>query len=366
MEVMLRASKAAWDDGNIHAEILAADNTAGPYANELRNAGYDVHHFGFSKTLMHFWQYFQFLRKRKYDVVHIHLERAMVYYGVLARCAGVPCIIRTIHSNFQFSGMLRLRRRWQRWLLRRLGVTFVSISPSVSATEREYFRNPTVLIPNWFDASRFLPSTASQRHEARRKLSISSDQVAVITIGNCAAVKNHCMLLEALADIISRGVPVVYIHIGLEEQSMSERKLAASLGIGQQVHFLGWIENPVEYLYAVDLYVMCSTQEGFGIAALEAMACGVPVVLTNVPGLRDFREVAQGVIWADPTCSSISNAIESASRLSVTERSHLGSQMSSSVHRQFCPDAGISAYAALYRRHSLPKTTIIPVLTEGA
>lgn len=72
------------------------------------------------------------------------------------------------------------------------------------------------------------------------------------------------------------------------------------------------------------------------------------------------------MIWADPTSSSIANAIESASKLSVTERSHLGSQMSSSVHRQFCPDAGVSANAALYRQHLLRKTAIVPVLTEGA
>lgn len=221
------------------------------------------------------------------------------------------------------------------------------VSPSVSATEWDHFRNPTVLIPNRFDTYRFRPPSAAERHVVKMRLSIAPDQFAIVTIGNCAPAKNHGMLLEALSKVAARGIQFVYFHIGLEEQSMAERTLAKILRIDDKVRFLGWIKNPAEYLYAADLYVMCSTHEGFSIAALEAMACGLHLLLTDVPGLRDLRWVAKGIIWTKLTPSSVIDAIESACNMGETERLDLGARMSSSVHQHFCPAAGVSSYAAL-------------------
>jgi glycosyltransferase involved in cell wall biosynthesis len=174
------------------------------------------------------------------------------------------------------------------------------------------------------------------------------------------------MFLEALAEANGRGTDFVYLHIGLEEQSKTERELAARLGVDRKVRFLGWIEDPTEYLYAADLYVMCSTREGFSIAALEAMGCGLPLLLTDVPGLRDLRGVASGILWAELTSTSLVDGIETASRLPEIERSSLGARMSSSVHQRFCPAVGVSTYATLYRRQALPKQAVEAPLAEKA
>jgi glycosyltransferase involved in cell wall biosynthesis len=351
MEVMLRVSKPEWETEQIDVEILAADKTEGPYARELRNAGYKVHHFGFAKTPLHFWRYFSFLRSHRYDVVHLHVERAMVYYGVLAWLAGVPRIVKTQHNQFQFTGLLRYRRRWQRWLLRSLGVTFVSIGPSVTATEWKYFRNPTVVIPNWFDANRFRPPSSTERQQARKLLSVAPGQFVIVTIGNCSPVKNHGMLIEALAAAMGRGIDFVYLHIGQEEHSIRERELAARVGIGGRTRFLGRIDDPIDYLWAADLYVMCSTREGFSIAALEAMGTGVPMLLTDVPGLRDLHNIAPGIIWAKLNSASLADGVAIADSLSEAGRSQLSKQMSQ-VRQQFYPGVGVSGYAALYRNQT--------------
>jgi glycosyltransferase involved in cell wall biosynthesis len=217
-------------------------------------------------------------------------------------------VVKTIHNNFEFKGGLRLRRAVQRRILHLLGIAHIAIGPSVQENELSNFGLKTHLVPNWYDDKRFLPVTDSARSQARSNLGILPHETVIVTVGNCSKIKNHESLLHALA-LLSKASRPIYLHVGNEEHGQPERKLANELGIGDCIRFMGSLTDIRPALEASDIFVMPSLFEGFSIAALEALAMGLPAIFTDVPGLRDFRADYNGICYASPDATSLRDAL---------------------------------------------------------
>jgi glycosyltransferase involved in cell wall biosynthesis len=345
---MLKAGAMAFRGEGVDGELLSTGSEVGVYATQLASAGYRIRHIPFARSPAYLWRIYRFLATGAYDVVHIHSERASFWYCLAARIAGTRCIVRTIHNNFQFTGVLGLRRRLQRRLARWLGVRQVAIAPGVRETEQRYLRNPTILIPNWYDSDRFNPPTAEQRVEARSALGLQEHQLAIVTVGNCSRVKNHAALLQGIA-ALRENRDIVYVHVGLEDSSCSERGLAAQLNLGSRVRFLGPVEDVRAILYCADVYVMPSLFEGFSIAAIEALAVGLPAVLADVVGLRDFKKYYGNICYTQPNPQALCAAISKTAMLNPIERRAMAQEYSEISKREFGIAHGVSSYVELYR-----------------
>jgi glycosyltransferase involved in cell wall biosynthesis len=343
-EVMLRIAAPLWFDvANPHA-ILSTGAAEGPYASGLRAAGFEVFHIPFRKKIKFFYEVCALIRRGRFDAVHIHTEQANLYYGVVARLAGVDRIVHTIHNVFPFTGLLRLVRIAMRQGLRLLGVTAVAVGPSVAENEERVFWNRTVLIPNWYDANLFRSPSREERTAARQAYGLRESCPVIATLGNCNEWKNHPLLLNAFKQLLRKRADWFYLHAGGEDIQGSERFLAAELGVAERCSFLGYTDDPRSILWAADVFVMPSMREGFSIAAIEAAACGLPLVLTDVPGLRDLKSTIPDGFWVQPEPAAIADAIEAAYL-----RSPSGSAgNASSIRAVFGVDGGARAYYDLY------------------
>lgn len=285
----------------------------------------------------------------RFDVVHVHTERANFGYGLSARAAGAR-VVRTIHNAFDYVGPLRLLRSLQRRMLAALGVTHVSIGATVKEVERRVLFNATELVPNWFDVQRFRPAGEAERLAARAGLGIDPAATVLTLVGNCSDIKNHKALFHALASLPShRGVGPLLLHVGSGAQEDEEKQLVARLGLETRVRFLGALPSPLTALHAADAFVMCSLKEGFSIAVLEAMGCGLPQLLTDVAGLCDIRDITPAVVWAPaPAAVALRDAVISLlDRLPELARS--ARQSSDRVVLDYGPGRGVQHYARLYR-----------------
>jgi glycosyltransferase involved in cell wall biosynthesis len=348
---MLRVGARYFAAAKISCDILSTGNeVVGPYAPSLEAAGFRIHHLPFSKTFGFFWRFRRLVAAGNYDIVHLHTERASLWLAISAfRLAG---IVRTVHNNFNFTGWLRQRRRFGRWLSRLLGVRHLAISPSVQMTERRQFANPTTLCPNWYDSDHFRPPSEMERAEARKKFDLTPDVVALASIGNCAAVKNHHVLIEALARL-KHYPKLVYLHAGREVPARDEFNLATRLGVADRVRFLGSLADVRPLLQAADLFVMPSLYEGFSIAALEALACGVPALLADVPGLRDLSRWFPQLLYAPPTTDGLVAQIEAFLNLPAGQRVDLAVSYPAAAKENFGAAEGVRRYCMMYNDTTL-------------
>jgi glycosyltransferase involved in cell wall biosynthesis len=134
---------------------------------------------------------------------------------------------------------------------------------------------------------------------------------AIVSAGRLAEAKNYPLLIEAMA-LLHRRVPAARLFIlGQGDQEARLREQIASLGLSDAVRLCGFQRNPWKYIARADVFALTSRYEGFGNVLVEAMACGVPVVVTSSPGpLEIVRDNVDGVIVPEHTAAAVAAALE--------------------------------------------------------
>ena len=96
------------------------------------------------------------------------------------------------------------------------------------------------------------------------------------------------ILIRAVAEVVNVGCDVLALIAGQGEKRLSLDKLVRDLGVGRHVKLLGLRHDVMKLMKDSDMFVIPSSYEGLSIAMIEAMACGLPIIASDAPGLRDF------------------------------------------------------------------------------
>jgi glycosyltransferase involved in cell wall biosynthesis len=209
-------------------------------------------------------------------------------YGRIAAIGlGIPAVIASERAN------LPSRPGWQVALDRLLDrvtdgwlVNAESIAAGLVVRERVP-RAKIAVIPNGIDLSR-LPPFNVDRAAARDAAGLAPGRWLVAQVGRLTAQKDYPTFLRAAALIAGERPDVDFLIVGEGPLRQELERLAASLGIGSRVRFLGLRHDVPELLAAVDVLVLASVFEGFPNVVLEAMATGAVAVATDVDGAREL------------------------------------------------------------------------------
>jgi N-acetyl-alpha-D-glucosaminyl L-malate synthase BshA len=147
---------------------------------------------------------------------------------------------------------------------------------------------PIEVIPNFVNCDVYQPLPDAERAEARLRFA-KPDEMVLMHLSNFRPVKRVTDVVKLFAQI-ARTVPARLVLIGDGPDRSAAEWLAHDLGLNTRVQFLGKQDRVHKLLPLADLMLMPSEQESFGLAALEAMACGVPAIATNVGGVPELIE----------------------------------------------------------------------------
>ena len=165
------------------------------------------------------------------------------------------------------------------------GVTTVSGSLKADTYQELGVTCDIRVIPNFVDCDKY-----RRRDVAALRASLAPrGEKLVIHVSNFRPVKRVNTVIEVFAKA-HREMPLRLLMVGDGPDLAEASRLARDLGVGDSVHFVGEQDQVVPLLSAADVFVLPSAQESFGLAALEAMACGVPVVASRVGGLPEVIE----------------------------------------------------------------------------
>ena len=167
------------------------------------------------------------------------------------------------------------------------------IAASVTAHTAQLARPVAVTtVPNAVDTARFTPGDSA---EARQRLGLGTNRFVVLMLANLAPNKGQVTALQAIAELIRRGVAVECWLVGEDRASGREyenqlRAFTTDQRLDAHVQFLGFRDDAPDLLRAADAFVLPSSQEGLPLSVLEAQSAGVPVVGSDVPGIREVVE----------------------------------------------------------------------------
>ena len=283
-------------------------------------------------------------RRECIDVVHSH-EFAMASYAtVAARLSGLPSII-TLHSAGAFlkSGRTRTAMRW--------AIRTADVATTISDATRDAIVDSLRLqgsglqtIPNG------VPIPEGDGSGVRSELGVDEAVSLILAVGNLYPVKGHDILIRALALVAQRkpDLPWVAAIAGRGEEHASLLALADSFGLSERVKFLGVRSDIGALLNGADIFVQPSRSEGMPLAVIEAMRAGLPVIASDVGGLREM--IASG---ADGELVPAEDPQELASRLErllehPRERARLGRAARVSSGDRFGVESMVEQYLQLY------------------
>ena len=182
-----------------------------------------------------------------------------------------------------------------------------------------------------------------------QKRDFFTKKIHFVSIGSLTVKKNFRISLRALS--LLKGYDWVYTIVGEGPERNTLVNLAVNLGIHDKVHFVGWSNEVEKYLYQADIQLIPSLWEGFGLVAVEGMSTGLPVVASNVDGLREVLNKDNLAVFlvdeiANPQCwvSKIEECVSSLkkSRNVLTEASRKQAE-------KFSLDKMIYNYANFYK-----------------
>ncbi|MFF3753011.1 glycosyltransferase [Streptomyces sp. NPDC002018] len=242
------------------------------------------------------------VKRGRYDLVHTHLYRACLYGRFAARLAGVRTIVATEHSlgAVQIEGRpLSTGARSLYLAGERLGTTTVAVSATVARRlERWGVRRDRIhVVPNGIDVGRFAYDESARR-AARSRLGLPQDAFVVGGVGRLTPSKRFDTLVQAVAEL--PGARLLLVGDGPERERL--RRLARRQGAAHRVLLHGACEDPPpagparspsgsdlpSLLAAMDVFVSTSYDEAFGLAVVEALAAGLPVLHVTCPALHDL------------------------------------------------------------------------------
>lgn len=291
-----------------HDSVTIALYAGGPVADSMRAAGERVEVLDLVgwRRLLTSVVLARRLRHYRPDVVHVHLLSAQLWGIPAARLAGVPVVVSTEHSLMDDTIEGRPHTWWLRLLYRgleRLATHTVAVSSTTALRLRRWgVQGSRITVADNGIDFEALAFDAEARHRVRAELGIAETTHVIGAVGRLDPVKRMDTILRASAPALRAGAVLVVAGTGPLLGTL--QAVAADLGVTDSVHWLGPRGDIAAVLSAVDVLVSASADETFGMAVVEAIGSGLPVVYVEAPALDELdaapTQAVQVVPAADP------------------------------------------------------------------
>lgn len=281
--------------------------------------------------------------------VHFFLPAAYLIGGFAAIFAGVRPRIMSRRSLNNYQTAHPFLAQIEKWLHRRMNLACGNSIAVTSQLAQEGFEPERIrLIYNGIQSNRY--ACVEDRGNLRRQNQIEDAAFIIVIVANLIPYKGHADLLHALSHIrLELPSPWQLICIGRDDGIGDHlSKTSHSLGIGDNVRWLGPRSDVPRWLCMADVGVLCSHQEGFSNAVLECMAAGLPLVVTDVGGNAEaVVDGDTGYVVPARQPQALGKAVL---RLALSpDRRSMGARGGTRANALFSLSACVDAYEALYR-----------------
>lgn len=334
----------------IEVEVALFDGTETAFKRQLSSSGVKIHDFSIGGAV---YNPLNILRLRKlmsrFDIVHTHNTAPQLFAAIgSVLCSVVLCT--TEHNTTN-----RRRDLWwyapiDRWMYNRYRHV-ICISPDTETNLIKSLKTkkvPTSVIYNGIDIVKYrdAPPTALQK-------TTDGCRIALMQVAGFRYQKDQDTVIKSLC-YLDEDIHLYLVGDGDRRKELEV--LVTAHGLGKRVHFLGIREDVPQLLRATDIVVMSSHWEGFGLAAVEGMAAGKPVLASDVEGLRDVVAGA-GILFAHGDPKALADKINEllADRTLYDDRIRLGRLRAENFDIHKMVEGYIGVYDSLMRDRATTK-----------
>lgn len=239
----------------------------------------------------------EIIKEYKPDIVHTHAAKAGALGRKAAFACKVPVVIHTFHGHVFHSYFGRVKTMIFKFIERRLAKKSDGIIAISEIQKKELSEIHKIcpaskinVIPLGFDLEKFHINRAENRKVTREKFKIEENEVAITIVGRLAPIKNHALFLDVIEQVLqktSKKIRVFIVGDGEEKQKIKNRVKELNSKANNKIEMTSWIKNIGEFNAGMDILCLTSDNEGTPVSLIEAQAGNLPVITTDVGGVRD-------------------------------------------------------------------------------
>jgi glycosyltransferase involved in cell wall biosynthesis len=240
----------------------------------------------------------QIIEEYKPDIVHTHAAKAGALGRKAAFACNVPVVVHTFHGHVFHSYFGKLKTHLYKLIERRLAKKSSGIVAISDLQKKELVEIHKIcpsekinVIPLGFDLGKFRVNIVENRIQTRLNFGIGEDQIAVAIIGRLAPIKNHRFFFQVVENLLEKGIKnAKFFVVGDGECVEQLREIQSKINqkYGEFILFTSWIKDIDKFNAGMDVICLTSDNEGTPVSLIEAQACNVPVISTDVGGVRDI------------------------------------------------------------------------------
>ncbi|MEW6213669.1 MAG: glycosyltransferase [Nitrospirota bacterium] len=336
------------DRDKYEVSIICLDHPIGTFGRQLQEKGYEIiacdRKPGFDLSVVRMIH--NLIVQHNIDVLHCHQYTPYVY-GLFGAAFTRAKVIFTEHGRFYPD-----RRRFKRILLNPLlscftdYVTAISMATRNALIQYENFPRKNIkVIYNGIDDSRYmLPSEV----DLRQSLGINQDALILGTVARLDPIKNQKMMIKALGIIRSKHPNSCLLIVGDGPERENLESAALELGLSSHVLFTGFREDAHRFMKIMDIFLLTSFSEGTAMTLLEAMACGLPCIVTDVGGNPEIvKDQDTGFVVSSNDEKALSKVIDMLIE-NGDLRKKIGMAGRKRFEANFTVDKMVGAYQGMY------------------
>jgi glycosyltransferase involved in cell wall biosynthesis len=274
------------------------------------------------------------LKEGAFDLVHTHGYFADIVTTLSVKLLKVPHVS-TCHGFISTNRSLSLYNKMDHWVLR-FADRIIAVSnemksdlvgSGIKTSKITVITNAVTMISQ--------QGFEQARRDGRSVLGIGADEFVVGYVGRLSKEKGLQYLLEATAILRTDGIKIRTLLIGEGPERSVLENFVGSIGIANNVIFLGFNHQPEKWLPTMDAFVLPSLTEGTPMALLEAMSCGLPVIASAVGGIPDVVEpMRNGILISAGHASEIAESLLCLQK-DVALRCKLGAEAKQTVEKKY-------------------------------
>lgn len=279
-------------------QVDVAFNIVQEVDSELIKFGCNIHQLDFNRLPLNSKNYLAYkklkriIQNEKYDIVHTHTPVASACVRLACRNLNNVRVMYTAHGFHFYKGAPI--QNWliyfsiEKWLSKYTDI-LITINQEDFQRAKKLFKARLIeYLPGvGIDIDKF-NKVAVDKVKKRYELNLPKDAFVVLSVGELNKNKNHKAIIEAIAQLKNPNIYYVICGQGPLEKYLKD--LTNKLGISNWVRFLGFRIDIAEICKVSDVFAFPSFREGLGMAALEAMSTGLPIITSNKHGIIDYSK----------------------------------------------------------------------------
>lgn len=320
MRSAIYAAKALNINFTICCNMNGADKEL--YKQDCEKYGIEAVHIDFDRNPLSSINYSEakkqlneLMQKRRFDIIHCNTPIGGVLGRLCGKKYGIKTVIYQAHGFHFWTGAPK--KNWliyypvEKYLARYTDILITINKEDYKRAENFHLKKGGKIYyvhGVGVDCKRFLNRGENKRSEIRNSLGLKADDILLLSVGELNENKNHAEVIRAISKCDNTDLH--YAVAGKGDIKASLESLAKELNLEQRVHFLGFIDNMPDHYKAADLFVFPSKREGLPSAVMEAMASGLPCLVSNIRGCNDLIDENGGLLFDPSNDRDLSDKIE--------------------------------------------------------